>query len=308
MKVLISGASGLVGRATGDMLRARGDVVIPLVRGGQSGVEPAAAAGVAGVAWKPDANWLDEAALRRASPDLVVHLAGENIADGRWTAEKKRRIRDSRVLGTQLLARSLAALTPKPRLLLSAAAIGIYGNRGDEPRDEASPPGDSFLAHVARDWEAATAPAEAAGIRVVHLRIGVVLTPLGGALKAMLTPFRLGLGGVAGDGRQYLSWISLTDLIAMIRFILDRDDLRGPINAVSPNPATNFDFTKTLGRVLRRPTIVPLPSFLIRTIFGEMGEATLLASTRAIPRRICELGFSFQHPDLEAALTHELGK
>ncbi|MDX2199903.1 MAG: TIGR01777 family oxidoreductase [Phycisphaerae bacterium] len=298
MKVLMSGASGLVGRATTEMLRARGDVVVPLVRGSSTD----------GVPWKPDAGWLDEAALRRTAPDMVIHLAGENIADGRWTEEKKRRIRDSRVLGTQLLARSLASLDPKPRLLLSAAAIGIYGNRGDELRDETSPAGDSFLAHVARDWEAATAPAEAAGIRVVHLRIGVVLTPLGGALKAMLTPFRLGVGGVVGDGRQYLSWISLTDLIGMIRFILERDDIRGSVNAVSPNPATNREFTKTLGRVLNRPTIFPLPGFLIRAIFGEMGEATLLASTRAIPRRLSELGFTFQHPELEAALRHELGK
>jgi hypothetical protein len=238
----------------------------------------------------------------------VVHLAGENIAAGRWTPARKEAIRRSRVDGTRLLAGALARLDRKPRVLVSASAVGFYGDRGDEPLTEASAPGSGFLAEVCLAWEAATAPARDAGVRVVTPRLGMVLARDGGALAKMLPPFRLGLGGVIGSGRQWVSWIALPDLVAALRHLLARDDLAGPINAVAPEPITNREFTKTLGRVLRRPTLFPLPASLVRLLLGEMGEAALLGSTRALPAGLQASGFRFSTPELEGALKAVLGQ
>jgi uncharacterized protein (TIGR01777 family) len=240
--------------------------------------------------------------------DAVVHLAGENIAEGSWTAEKKARIRDSRVKGTRLVSKALAGLNQKPRVLVCASAIGFYGDRGAEILTEQSPAGSGFLADVCQEWEAATEPAAQAGIRVVNMRIGIVLTPRGGALQKMLLPFKFGVGGVMGDGRQYWSWVSIDDVIGAIYHAITNDALSGPVNAVAPRAATNAEFTKTLGRVLSRPTLFPMPAFLARLALGEMADALLLASTRVEPARLLNSGYSFRHADLEGALRFLLGK
>jgi uncharacterized protein (TIGR01777 family) len=240
--------------------------------------------------------------------DAVVHLAGENIAARRWNAAQKARIRDSRVQSTKLLCETLAWLKYPPRVLVSASAIGFYGNRGDEELSEASPAGTGFLAEVCREWEAATEFAVGAGIRVVHLRFGVILSPRGGALATMLPPFRFGMGGRLGNGRQWMSWISLDDAVGSIYHALGSDRMRGPANAVSPNPVSNLEFTKTLGKVLGRPTIFPLPGFMARLAFGEMADALLLASTKVLPRALLDSDYSFLHPNLDGALRHVLGK
>lgn len=234
--------------------------------------------------------------------DAVVHLAGESIASGRWTTEKKRAIRDSRVQRTRQLAERLGSMTRPPRTFVVASAIGYYGNRADETLTERSASGNGFLAEVCRAWEAAAEPARRAGIRVINLRFGMVLSANGGALAKLLTPFRLGAGGIIGTGRQWMSWITLADTVRAIAFALDHDDLSGPVNVVSPQPLTNDDFTKTLGRVLRRPTILPLPTFAVRGIFGEMGRELLLASTRVEPQRLRQAGFTFNHPTLAVGL------
>lgn len=235
------------------------------------------------------------------SIDAVVHLAGESIL-GRWTGAKKARIRDSRVDPTRNLCAFLAGMSSPPSVLVCASATGYYGNRGDERLGEAAPPGEGFLPEVSQQWEAATDPARDAGIRVVNLRIGMVLTPDGGALAAMRTPFRLALGGKVGDGRQYMSWITRDDLVSVIRYALESDVLAGPVNAVSPQPVTNAEFTRTLGRALRRPTPFPIPAFAVRLLFGQMGSDLLLASARVEPERLREADFQFEHADLEAAL------
>jgi uncharacterized protein (TIGR01777 family) len=234
--------------------------------------------------------------------DAVVHLAGESIAAGRWTAAVKERIRRSRVDGTRLLAETLARLERRPRVLVSASAVGYYGDRGDEPLTEESPPGVGFLADVARAWEAAADPARAVGIRVVHPRLGLVLAREGGALPRMALPFRLGLGGVIGSGRQYWSWIALPDAVRVIERALADATLAGPVNAVAPAPATNREFTRALGRVLGRPTLLPFPALGVRLLMGEMGRALLLGSARVLPRRLERAGFRFEHPELEGAL------
>jgi uncharacterized protein (TIGR01777 family) len=239
-------------------------------------------------------------------PDAVVHLAGENIAAGRWTERQKARIRDSRVKGTRLLCDLLARYSPPPKALVCASAVGYYGDRGDEILKEESAPGSDFLFDVCREWEAATQTAVERGIRVVNLRIGVVLSPLGGALAKMLTPFKLGAGGVIGSGRQYMSWIALDDVVRAFHFALTNQSLLGPVNAVAPNPVTNRDFTRTLGRVLSRPTVFPMPAFAARLAFGEMADALLLASTRVEPARLLAGSFIFRYPDLEGALRHLL--
>ncbi|HSA92494.1 MAG TPA: TIGR01777 family oxidoreductase, partial [Terriglobales bacterium] len=232
----------------------------------------------------------------------VLHLAGETIT-GRWSAAKKQRILESRAQGTQTLATALAQCQRKPRVLVSASAIGFYGDRGDEVLREESPSGSSgFLPEVARAWEEATRPAAEAGIRVVNLRIGVVLSPRGGALKQMLPPFKLGLGGRLGSGGQYMSWIALEDLLGVIQFALAHDSLRGAVNAVAPNPVTNAEFTRTLGQVLHRPTIFPVPAFVVRTLFGQMGEELLLASQRVEPAALLASGYRFSHAELRNAL------
>jgi hypothetical protein len=234
--------------------------------------------------------------------DATVHLAGENIAARRWTPAQKAKIRESRVGGTRLLAETLAKLRKPPRTLVCASAIGFYGDRSDQRLNEDSPPGTGFLADTCREWEAAARPAVEQGIRVVHLRTGLVLASQGGALAKMLPPFRLGIAGIIGSGRQYMSWISLGDLVAVISYALSNETQRGPVNAVAPNPVTNYEFTKTLGRVLRRPTLFPMPAFAARLAFGEMADGLLLASTRVEPKRLLDCGFRFRFPELEAAL------
>ena len=235
------------------------------------------------VSWDPAKGTIDAGKLEGF--DAVVHLAGENIAGGRWTEQRKARIRDSRVQGTRLLCEALAKLANKPKTLISASAIGYYGERGDEILDESSPPGsDMFLVEVCKEWEAATEAAVAAGIRVVNLRFGIILSPDGGALSMMLTPFKLGVGGVLGDGKQYMSWVALDDAVGTIEKSMADESINGPVNSVSPNPVTNHEFTKTLGKVLVRPTILPMPAFAARLAMGEMADELLLASAASCPR------------------------
>ena len=298
MKSVVTGASGLIGSALVPFLTGGGHQVLRLTR------SPHPEAGAAH--WDPAKGEIDAAALEGC--DAVVHLAGENIAARRWNAAHKARIRDSRVQGTGLLCRTLAGLTRRPRVLVAASAIGYYGDRGDRPLDEASPSGEGFLAEVCREWEAATAPAAAAGIRAVHLRLGIVLSPAGGALAPMLTPFRLGLGGRIGSGRQQMSWIALDDVLGAIYHVLATESVCGPVNATAPWPVTNRMFTKTLGRVLGRPTLFPLPAWAARLAFGEMADELLLASTCALPRALLDSGYQFLFADLEEALRHLLGK
>lgn len=298
-RVAVSGASGLIGRRLCEVLAEAGWVVAPLVR-------RAPRSGTAEIHWDPPGGEVDAASLQ--GTDAVVHLAGENIAGGRWTAARKAAIRDSRVVGTTLLSQCLASLDPPPRVLVSASAIGFYGDRGDELLTEESRAGRGFLPEVCQAWEAATGAARAAGIRVVNLRIGVVLAAEGGALAKMLGPFKLGLGGQLGNGRQYLSWISRDDLVRAILHVLERDDLHGPVNAVAPQRLTNAEFTATLGRVLGRPTLARVPALAVRALFGEMGRDLLLASTRVVPRRLEHSGFVFQHPDLPCALRDVLAR
>lgn len=298
MRVVVTGASGLVGSALVPFLTTGGHEVVRLVRRAPKAKDEAR--------WDPEAGAIDEAALEGV--DAVVHLAGENIAAGRWTEARKARLRSSRVGPTRLLAETLAGLKKKPKVLVSASAIGYYGSRGDAWVTETDAPADDFLGRLSAEWEKATEPAAKAGIRVVRLRTGIVLSPAGGALGKMLLPFRAGLGGVVGPGTQYMSWIALDDLLGVIHHVLDRADIAGPVNAVAPEPVTNAVFTKTLGRVLGRPTIAPAPAFALRLVFGEMADATLLASTRVRPERLLATGYRFRFPELEGALRHVLGK
>lgn len=297
MKVLMTGSSGLIGSALGARLASQGHGVTRLVR-----AKPAA--GAAALEWDPAAGRLDAAALEGF--DAVVHLAGESIASGRWTAARKARIRDSRIQGTRLLSERLARLMRKPAVLVCASAIGYYGNRGEEVLGESSPAGSGFLADLCREWEAASDAAASAGIRVVNLRTGLVLSRQGGALPRMLVPFRLGVGGRIGDGRQYMSWITLDELTGVYLYALRTETLAGPVNAVTPNPVINADFTRTLGRVLRRPTLFPLPAFAARLVLGEMADELLLASARVQPARLVATGYVFRFAELENALRHVL--
>ena len=298
MNILVTGARGLIGGALFPFLTTDGHRVLRLVRS-------KAGSGTGDVAWDPAAGTIDRAALRGL--DAVVHLAGENIF-GRWTARKKARIHDSRGRATRLLCESLAQLSPPLRVLVCASAVGYYGDRGAEILREESAPGNSFLAEVCREWEAATQAVTDAGIRVVNLRFGMVLTPAGGALATMLLPFRLGLGGRFGSGRQFMSWITLDDLLEVVRHALTIEALRGPVNAVAPNPVTNLEFTRTLGRVLSCPTLFPVPGFAAHFVLGEMADELLLASARVEPARLLATGFRFRFPELEGALRHLLGK
>ena len=293
MNVAVSGASGLIGAALVSSLEAQGHRAIRLVRRMPRPDEDA-------LRWDPSTGVLTPAGPSVA--DAVVHLAGDSILGLRWTAEKKRRIRESRTTATRLLVETLTRLTNPPAVLVCASGIGYYGSRGDEVLTEDSRPGTGFLADLARDWEAATATAIARGIRVVNLRLGVVLSARGGALATMLTPFRMGLGGVIGDGAQWMSWIALDDVIGAIRHALTTDALRGPVNTVAPAPVTNADFTRTLGRVLGRPTLIPLPAFAARLALGEMADELLLVSQRVMPARLLASGFAFRRPTLEDAL------
>jgi uncharacterized protein len=297
MKVLVSGSSGLIGSALRPALQSAGHDVIRLIR--RPAAEPDE------VEWRPDAPTFDRSVLEGL--EAVIHLAGENIA-GRWSESKKQRIRSSRVEGTRLLSDALAGLERPPHTFVGASAIGYYGDRADEPLDEHSPPGEGFLPEVCQAWEAAADPLRAAGTRVVHLRTGVVLSPRGGALAKLLLPFKLGAGGKVGSGRQYWSWIAIDDVVGAYLHALAHDSLTGPANATAPHPATNTEFTKALGRVLRRPTILPLPAFAAKLGLGEMADALLLASARVLPRRLEASGFTFRYPTLEPALRHVLDR
>jgi len=289
----------MLGTALAPALEADGHEVWRFVRSG------GATAANRTISWDPGAGRLDPAAV--APLDAVVHLAGENLAEGRWTDERKRRILASRVDGTSLVARTIAALDRKP-VLLSASGVGYYGDSGIEPLDETAPRGQGFLAEVCDAWEGATEPASGAGARVVVLRMGVVLSGTAGALAKMLLPFKLGLGGRIGSGHQWMSWVVLDDVLRVVRFALEHEHLAGAVNVVAPRPVQSSEFTATLARVLSRPSLLPLPAFAVRAMFGEMGEQVLLAGQRVLPARLEREGFRFEHPELEAALRHVLGR
>ena len=299
LRIAVTGATGLVGSRLVPAFRAAGHRVDRLSR-------RVPEAGSTDIQWDPARGRLDPRALEGV--DAVVPLAGESIAALRWTGSVKERIRRSRVDGTRLLAETLGRLTRRPQVLLSASAVGYYGDRGEAPLTEESAPGSGFLAEVCREWEAAADPARAAGIRVVHPRLGVVLAGQGGALPRMALPFRLGVGGVIGSGRQYWSWIEIGDLVRAIELCLALDALAGPVNAVAPAPIANREFTRVLGRVLGRPTLVPLPALAVRLLLGEMGQALLLDSARVLPQRLERAGFRFRHPGLETALRAALAR
>jgi uncharacterized protein (TIGR01777 family) len=295
MKILVSGSHGLVGSALTKALRAQGDEVLSLVRNTPKSPSE--------IAWQPN-GVLDPAALDGI--DVVVHLAGESIAAGRWNDEKKRRIRESRINGTTSISEALANNANPPRTFVCASAIGYYGNRGDELLTEASARGEDFLSGVCVEWERATGPATEKGIRVVNARFGIILSTEGGALAKMLPPFRMGVGGRIGDGKQWMSWIALADVINGLMFVIRNQSVTGPVNFVAPNPVTNAEFTKTLGKVLSRPTIFPIPAFAVRLAFGEMADALLLSSARVEPVELEKAGFTFAHNDLESALRQAL--
>lgn len=297
MRILVTGSSGLIGSALTPRLDQQGDTTVRLGRDAAAGD---------GMWWDPEAGVIDLSGA--GGIDAVVHLAGENLV-GRWTEEKKRRIRDSRVGGTRLLCRALAALPGRPQVLVAASAVGYYGDRGDEEVGEESPPGTGFLAEVCREWEAATQPAGEAGVRVVLLRLGIVLTPTGGALARMLGAFKAGLGGPMGGGHHWLSWVTLEDVLGAVRHALTHDDLSGPVNVVAPNPVTQAEFARTLAKVLHRPALVHTPAFVLRILLGrEMVDEMLLASTRVRPQRLMESGFTFEYTELETALRALLGR
>jgi hypothetical protein len=296
MRVAVSGASGLLGSALVPELAGAGDEVIRLVRS-------RARVGADALRWDPDAGDLDRVGLEGI--DAVVHLSGETVA-GRWSKAKKARIMESRRRSTRLLAEAVAGLERRPRTFVCASAVGYYGDRGDERLTEESGQGEGFLAEVVHEWEAATRPAGEAGTRVVNLRFGIVLSREGGALAQMLTPFRLGVGGPLGSGRQYMSWIAIDDVVAVIRHVLNADEVSGPVNATAPEPVTNREFARTLGRVVRRPAVLPVPPLVLRAIFGEFAEEGLLWSQRAFPAKLESSGYSFRFPALEGALRQVL--
>jgi len=298
VRVVVTGSSGLIGTALTDELRRRGDEVVRLVRR-----EP----GPGEVPWDPARGEIDAAALEGA--DAVVHLAGVGIGDSRWTEAHKRAVLDSRVQGTTLVARTMASMADKPRVLVSASAIGYYGDRGDDVLTEESRAGTGFLTDVVRQWEGATAAAEDAGVRVAHIRSGLVLSPAGGALKQMLLPFRLGAGGRIGSGRQWWSWIAIDDEVGAILHVIGADALRGPVNLTAPNPVTNAEFTKTLGRVLGRPTLLPTPTLALKVLFGgDAVEEMFLGGQRVVPAMLQASEYEFRHSALEPALRTLLGR
>ena len=296
MNVLISGATGLIGSALVPELEAKGHTVNRLSRS-QGGTDT--------IRWDPSAGTIDG---ELEGTEAVVHLAGESIAQGRWSPDKKRRILDSRVQGTRLLAEKNSALTTPPKVMVSTSAVGYYGDRGDEVLTEESVPGSDFLARVCREWEDAADPARRAGIRVVHPRLGIVLSPQGGALGTTLPIFKLGGGGKIGSGRQWWSWIALDDVVGSIVHALTDEAVEGPVNVGSPNPMTNAEYTKVLGKVLGRPTVLPLPAPAARIMLGEVADALLLASQRMEPARLQDTGYAFRHPQLEGALRYLLGR
>ena len=305
LRILVTGATGLVGSALLPYLTTGGHTVARLARPGRGG-ELSPGFPVQAIEWDPAGGGVPSASVLEGF-DAVIHLAGENIAAGRWTAARKERIRDSRVRGTTALAQALARLSRPSRVLVTASAIGYYGDRGDENLIESSPRGQGSLPEVCGAWEAASAFASAVGIRVVNVRIGVVLSPAGGALGKMLLPFRLGAGGVIGDGRQWMSWIALDDLLDVILHAVADTSLSGPVNAVAPHPVTNEEWTRLLGRVLARPTLVPMPAFAARAVLGEMADELLLSSTRVLPERLLAARHPFRFLEAEGALRHLLG-
>ena len=296
MKILLTGSHGLVGNALTTSLTGDGHDVMSLVR--------RQAANDSEIEWHPDRGEINDQQLEGL--DVVVHLAGESIASGRWTDEKKRKIRESRVKGTELLSESLARLSPPPSTFICASAIGYYGDRGDQLLTEASAPGNDFLAEVCIAWEEATRSAEQKGIRTIRCRFGIILDENGGALQRMLTPFRMGIGGKVGDGKQWMSWIALEDVVRGIQFVMDQYEIRGPVNFTAPHPVTNSEFTKDMGEVLSRPTLFSMPAFAARLAFGEMADALLLSSARVEPKCLTEAGFEFKHKNLRAALEYIL--
>lgn len=295
MRILMSGAGGTIGRALAPALAAQGHTVTRLVR-----ARPRAAREFR---WDPAAGIMDPAAI--GSCDAVIHLAGASIAAGRWTASRRAEIMESRRAGTRLIASAMARAASPPRLLISASAVGYYGDRGDNVLTEGSAPGEGFLAAVVRAWEEEAV--RAAPARVVMLRLGVVLARSGGALPRMALPFRLGLGGPIGGGRQWLSWIALEDLVRVFGHMLASDDLSGPFNAVSPHPVTQRDFARALGRVLRRPASLPTPGWVIRLVLGEMGSGLLLSSQRVSSGRLVGTGFEFERREIEECLRSVIG-
>ncbi|MEE8477574.1 MAG: TIGR01777 family oxidoreductase [Gemmatimonadales bacterium] len=297
LTVAITGASGLIGRTMSSYLEAAGHRVRPVVRSTPRNNQ---------IGWHPDSGAIDQASFEGL--DAVIHLAGENVAARRWTTRQMARIRESRTTGTRLLAETLAGLERPPRILVSASAIGYYGDRGSEEIDEDTGPGEGFLADVAEEWERSTDPAADGGIRTVLTRFGVVLSPSGGALAKMLPPFRAGLGGRLGSGRQWMSWISLDDVLGGLESVLFDENLSGPVNLVGPAPVTNADFAKVLAGVLCRPALLPVPSVVLHATLGLMADDLLLASTRVVPRRLRESGYVFRHSNLETALRHVLGR
>jgi len=297
MKIAVTGSTGLVGSALVAHLESSGHVVKRIVRRRDSADSDS-------VYWDPEAGMIEVDKL--AGLDAAVHLAGENIAKRRWSKRQKARILESRVNGTRLLSATLAGLDPRPEVMVCASAMGYYGDRRDEILTEDSGSGDLFLSRVVRDWEAATTPAADAGIRVVNLRLGLVVSGAGGAIRRMMLPFKLGLGGRVGSGRQWVSWIAMADLVRLIQHCLADRSLRGAVNAASPNPVTNRDLAQTLAKVLHRPAIMPLPGFVVRTALGQMGEELLLSSARLSPAKLVASGFEFHSPDLESALRREL--
>jgi uncharacterized protein (TIGR01777 family) len=298
MKILITGASGLIGTALQKSFAEKGYEM--LLAGRRFLNKPDH------VTWDAEKGFDAEALVKIDGVDAIVHLAGEPISDWRWTEDKKKRIVDSRVLGTRTIIDAISKLKNKPKVLISASAVGYYGDRGDDVLTERGGVGDTFLAEVCRDWEAEARKAENYGVRVVLNRTGIVLSKDGGALATMLTPFSLGVGGVVGSGKQWMSWLTLDDFVAIVNFELEHDDIEGAVNVVAPNPVTNEEFTKTLGEVIHRPTFLPLPKFAVDLMMGEMGDALLIDSARVTPKKLEDAGYEFKFTELKAALEDAL--
>ncbi len=294
MKILITGARGLVGKALQKSFSEKGYEMLLAGRGEPKHENE--------IQWSVEDAFRDEDMSRLEGLDAVIHLAGEGIAGLRWTDEKKKAIRDSRIKGTHGIVNAMASLQKKPKVFISGSALGFYGDRGDEIVTETSPAGNTFLSDVCKEWEMESRRAEDSGIRTVLLRTAIVLSKDGGALATMLTPFKFGVGGVVGSGKQWMSWIALDDVVGIVNFALENENLRGAVNLASPNPVTNEEFTKTLGEVLYRPTFLPLPEFAVNLVFGEMGDALLIDSTRVEPTRLNEAGYRFKFPNLKPAL------
>lgn len=300
MKILISGSSGLVGKDLCAFLEHQGHEVHRLIRSSKQTNNKS-------IYWNPETKEIDSSKLENF--DAVINLSGENIANKRWTTEQKKKIRDSRVNSTQLLAETLAKLQKKPKTFISVSAIGFYGDRPNENLTELSPYSkNDYLSETCVEWENAASLASSAGIRVVHPRFGIILSPKGGAMAKLLLPFQFGAGGIIGDGKQIMSWIALDDVIYALHYLLMNENLRDAVNFTSPNPVSNYEFTKTLGKVLHRPTIFPVPSFAAKLVFGEMADALLLSTARVKPAKLEEAGFKFSYPNLEDALRHLLDK